>query len=515
MADRAPKRARTEAESPASSPAPPAAAAAAASISLERLPGDVLSRILQLLPLRTAFAVRRVSRAIRDAVESTAFDGGTLHVACRAEGRWSAALDKLEHFVRDGRLKGGDLSVRVECSGELRSGGGAQPAGLLAALAGRCRRVCVRFVFAGGAELAFDRHVRDVLGALAPGGAAGPLQELELLSSVYQTRFPHTLKIPEECLAPLSGLQALRLADDAPPSAETVAAIAARLPSLRRLRLCVDAKRPEAIGRLAPLRSLEQLVLHTSSLQPPPHLRGPGLSFFPARRPPGAGQWGASLRPGDLAALARMPELERVTGYPSLDALTFGGGSECPELAEFLRAPRLAAAELSLFNRSAPAPLAAALAARGSALQSLGLRVTGDALASLPALVAASEPVLTGLELELRAGCSWEGMATAALASWSLRPAMIELAASLARCPRFGRLAIRADVAAPVAVAFAADLGPLAALGRGGCVRLEVSARLRRPGAGSGDVDEHLAAARAAFAAALPAVRVLVEAASP
>eukprot|EP00741_Cyanophora_paradoxa_P006439 tig00001007_g6239.t1 len=456
------KRARKELADGPSTAAPdrqaatlPRAISFSRAISLEQLPGDLLSRILQLLSLKEAFRVRGVSRE-----------------------QWGVALDSLERLVRGGRLKGSGLSVSVECSEKLElSSLGAQPVALLAALAGRCRSVRVKFNFLNPPELVLRWHVVDVLDALAPGGAAGPLQELELLStgdigsSLPELESPSILDLPEECLAPFAGLQTLRLAPDLPLSAGTAAAIAARLPALRCLQLRYDQFLSGVLAELGPLR-LERLVLcpgpdsrragsrmnicrnlrleeiagtplgrslrelHFEDLAEPLRRR----SMFPFRQ---------VIPGGDLRALAGMPQLESVTGFPCLYVAPY----DDHELGLLLRAPRLASLQLdapdltwkALTNALAAGPLPPRLA--------LDLRS-----ASAEVLTAAS-PVLRTLELGLPD-----------------RGPTAEVRAALLRCTRLESLLLRAQVVSESELSdLAAGLAPLAALPPlPGGLRLEV-----------------------------------------
>eukprot|EP00741_Cyanophora_paradoxa_P008844 tig00001384_g8561.t1 len=445
----------------------------------ERLPSELHLRVVQFLPLQDAFRARRVSRALRDAVEGATFDGGKLGVLCRAEEQWGVALSRLEQLVRDGRLKGGDLSVSVECAEELSS----CSIRLLAALAGRCRSVRVKFLFSDSAEQLFRRHVADVLGALAPGGAPGPLQELELLSTVYQRgelstsgRWDHlrrALEIPEERLAPIAGLRALRLPPNVCPSVASAAAIAARLPALRCLQLCCGAM---CLARIVPLR-LERIVLYPRDSRAMDVLR---LSVLPStplgdslrelRFEPRAknGPVPFLLHEADLSALAHLPQLERVVGYPSIRT----GRPAITQLTigRLLRAPRLAAVQLAL-----------------------GEPLTLTALAA--ALAAAPPPTVQTLDLRAEAAAVPPALAAALLAS-----------------PRLERLALHATeacVAGAGLARLAAGLAPLAALPprpgpSGAKLRLELLVHIRQR-----ERARALAArARGALASALPAAPV-------
>eukprot|EP00741_Cyanophora_paradoxa_P004417 tig00000802_g4287.t1 len=488
---------------------------------LEGLPGDLLSRILQLLPLRDAFRARRVSRALRDAVEGATFDGGKLEVLCRAGEQWCVPLDSLERLVRDGRLKGSELDVRVQCEGPLSSSG-AQPVRLLAALAGRCRSVRVEIEFSKSAETVFRQHVVEVLDALAPGGAAGPLQELELLSGPNPSRAdlfyrPPLFDIPEERLAPFSGLQELRLPRAACPSVGAAAAIAARLPALRCLQLLCDTGLPSAsalntISRLGPLR-LQRLVLYGSRSS------SVGLAALPGTplgdslrelhleapvhgRPPGSPSW---LDSSDVAALARMPRLERLTGYPAV-AIPH---APWPPLSRLLRAPRLAALQLALRAPNDLVALACSLEAAPPppSLRALDLRVAVHFESLLPALASAAGPLLRRLELDFPP-CS---------EVTALSPA---LAAALAACQRLERLVLRVSEACVAGGAgldrLAASLAPLRALPprpSGASLRLELAVRLAERAAAEPQRAAQRAGAlaarvRGALAAVLPAASV-------
>eukprot|EP00741_Cyanophora_paradoxa_P008843 tig00001384_g8560.t1 len=497
--ERPSKRARAELKD--GSPLPAALNAPEETKSaLERLPGDLLSRILQLLPLKEAFRARRVSRALRDAVEGTTFDGGQLHALFKpaAITDLKDALNRLQRLIREGRLKGSDLSVSIECSEKLEepiSILGAQPVSLLAALAGRCRSVRVKFNFSNSAERVFRWHVVDAFDALAPGGAPGPLQELDLLSTGDLE--PHTvLDLPEDRLAPFSRLRALRLPPTTPLTVRTAAAIAARLPALRCLQACYSAARPEVLRRLGPL-CLERLILHTAPL--------PDLGLAELWDTPLAnslrelrieGLEGSRSRPqlsaSDLRALAGMPQLEAVTGYVEFDWL------DSRDLAVLLRAPLLAALQLSVAALDASAALAAALLAGPlPAHLALDLRLSGRAASDLEAIAATAGPLLRVVEVDLPYSSPSER-------GWPLAPPRHPLRAAclaaLLRCARLQRLVIRAEVRSAGDVAdLAARLSPLAALPPlpGGFL-LEIAAReVQR--------EELAARARAALSSALPA----------
>eukprot|EP00741_Cyanophora_paradoxa_P012452 tig00020610_g12031.t1 len=469
-----------------------------AAASLEGLPGDLLSRILQFLPVHEAFRARRVSRAFRDAVEGTTFDGGKLEVLFQsaAVSEWTEleALNSLERLVREGRLKGRDLSVSLECAKELESHSiGSQPAALLAALAARCRSVRIKFVFpyrsSSQADDVLRRHVADVLAALAPGGAAGPLQELELLSTIYP-RYEARLEIPADCLAPFSGLRALCLAPSACLHGHTAAAIAARLPALRSLQLCYDASQPDVLKRIGHL-SLERLILHFNPFQYSNAMRL-GMSLAELSGTPlenslrelhfeseddRSRREGPALHPTDLGALARMPQLERVTGYPHLyfkNRMQWRSRSpQHVELASVLRAPRLATLQLSVQAVGAASALSTAVAEARAAgrlpsLRALDLRAPFTDLEWI--VGAGAGPLLRHIEVACSQHCS-----------------TAKGSAALLRCPRLEKLVLRINISrvgsniAAIA-ALARDLAPLAALpALPGGFRIELSVPAEQP----------------------------------
>eukprot|EP00741_Cyanophora_paradoxa_P008842 tig00001384_g8559.t1 len=515
--ERPSKRATAELED--GSPPPTASNAPdATGLSLEQLPGDLLSRILQLLPLKEAFRVREVSRALRDAVEGTAFDGAKLDlddmrteeldVLERLRVTWK--LDALERLVRNGRLKGSELSVSVECEwapSSLAIGAGAQPLRLLAALAGRCRSVHVNFaepydvkqlVQRHGREHIVGQRVADVLAALAPGGAAGPLQELQLHGNSEQAFCQQALgsgvlEIPAELLAPFSKLRALLL-PDLPLSVGTAAAIAARLPTLRSLQLFYGEDQRGVLRRLGPL-CLERLVLRTA-----PGLQGDDsgvglaeLSGTPLGRslrelrleglgPQFGSPPGPRLSADDLHALSDMPRLEAVAGLVRF--LEDIGGAVSRGLQSLLRAPRLSVLQLSLlgggWSAAFSAVLAAALAAGPLPSRlALDLRVSPFEIAQI--VDAGAGPVLRNVDVDL-----YSSSAGAAAA----------VSAALLRCPRLESLVLRAAVrSAEDIAALAAGFAPLAALPPlPGGLRLEVEV-----------LGSHEQFAKESLSAALPA----------
>eukprot|EP00741_Cyanophora_paradoxa_P006435 tig00001007_g6235.t1 len=522
--ERPSKRAKAELEDAVSPPWPPAASNSnapepeAIGLSLERLPGDLLSRILQLLPLKEAFRVREVSRAIRDAVEGTAFDGAKLDLdAMRTE-----ELEGLERLVREGRLKGSELHISVK-SEWAPSSLGEQPHRLIAALAGRCRSVRVKF--AHSVENIVGQRVAEVVAALAPGGAASPLQELaiELLSkqAFYNPR--DALEIPVELLAPLAGLRTLLL-PDLPLSVGTAAGIAARLPALRCLQFFYGKDQRGALKRLGPL-CLERLVLHTAPR--------PGDDFCVRLGELSGTPLGRSLRElhveemvaythgftslsfsaDDLGALAGMPQLEAVTGYVGLMKDLDGAVSR--GLQSLLRAPRLSVLQLSLegpgptitfeFNAAPAGALAAAFLGRDSST---------TFSAALAAALAAG-PLHSRLALDLRVSCSWRVLEQIVNAGAGpiLRGVDVNwvsphadragsVSAALLRCTRLESLFLCAEVISEGELsALAAGLAPLAALPPlPGGLRFEVLL-----------LDKKLAAeANASLSAALPAAALFV-----
>eukprot|EP00741_Cyanophora_paradoxa_P008840 tig00001384_g8557.t1 len=515
--ERPSKRAKEEVEDGLPSPAA-AIVQEATELSLERLPGGLLSRILQFLSLKEAFCVREVSRALSDAVEGTAFDGAKLDLdAMRTE-----ALDSLERLVREGRLNGSELSVSVLCEWKPSSGGGRAEQQLrqLAALAGRCRSVRVNFAYSHGAERLlqgdagdqiFGQRVADVLAALAPGGAASPLQELELELHSSGSVQDHellisipgaVLEIPAALLAPLAGLRSLLL-PDLPLSAGTAAAIAARLPALRCLQLCYTAERPGVLGRLGLLR-LDRLVLR---LGPRGRLQGnmrlDEIAGTPLARSlrelhvedvdPWRKGYARPVVPGlsadDLGALAGMPQLEAVTGYVVL--MDNHGGALGRRLRSLLRAPRLSVLQLSLLGLGTDPSTAfiAALAAGPLPTHlALDLRVPGPEIAEM--VNAGAGPILRSVNV------SMVGAPADAVASVS---------AALLNCPRLERLVLRLRVRSAEDIAtLAAGLAPLAALPPlPGGLRLEVIFDYR--------LEELTARAEESFFAALPAATLNIQ----
>eukprot|EP00741_Cyanophora_paradoxa_P006442 tig00001007_g6241.t2 len=508
--ERPSKRARAELKDGSS---PPAASNALETIglSLERLPGDLLSRIVQLLSLKEAFRLRGVSRAIRDAVEETAFDGAKLDL----DAMQTEELKGLERLVRDGRLKGGELSVSVmcKCLWTLPSLGEKveQPLRLLAALAGRCRSVRVEFAEPHAEEQVFNRHivrerVEVVLDALAPGGAASPLQELQLHCNSKQAFYSYdpldVLTIFEEYLAPLAGLRSLLL-PDLPLSVGTSAAIAAHLPALRCLQCFYGKDQRGALMRLGPL-CLERLVLHPDPRPGDnPGLRLDELSDTPLGRSlrelhieetaPTAffvhGYTSSSFSADDLDALAGMPQLEAVTGYVGLTKDL--GGAVSRGLQSLLRAPRLSVLQLSFFGVDSSTAFSAALVAALAAgplpsRLALDLRVSWYSISQI--VNAGAGPILRGVDVDVTSATD---------------DAAAAVSAALLRCPRLESLVIRADVRSTIDVAdLAAGLAPLAALPPlPGGLRFEVTACGRR----SDGLEELAARAKESLSAALPA----------
>eukprot|EP00741_Cyanophora_paradoxa_P006437 tig00001007_g6237.t1 len=442
--------------------------------SLERLPGDLLSRILQLLPLKEAFRVRKVSRALRDAVEGTAFDGAKLDL----DAMWTCTekLDILEELVRDGRLKGSDLSVSIMREWKPSSIG-AQPLRLVAALAGRCRSVRIivnSSQLQHSGEHIFSQRVAHVLGALAPGGAASPLQELELLSTEYELcNRRAVLEIPAGLLAPFAGLRTLLL-PDLPLSVGTAAAIAARLPALRCLQFFYRKEQRGVLRPLAPL-CLERLILHTAPRQGDnPGLRLDELSGTPLGRSlrklhveevEASHSHTSSFSADDLHTLAGMPELEAVTGYVCLKEDI--GGAVSRGLENLLRAPRLSVLQLALVGHDSTAALNAALVAAlaaGPLPSRLALDVRVFWIDLKRIVNAGAGPILRCVDVDLH---DFDANVCA------------DVFAALLRCPRLEGLVIRALVrGVEDAARFAAGLAPLAALPPlPGGLRLEVVGR--------------------------------------
>eukprot|EP00741_Cyanophora_paradoxa_P001316 tig00000478_g1272.t1 len=157
---------------------------------IERLPGGLLARVLELAGSRAAWRLRRVSRAWKEAAQGVDWSPFELEVRGEEEAARVTAL------ARDGRLRvRGDLHLRAAFAEKLPvDRPQEQPAGLLAALAGllaalagapgcawRLREADLRVKLAGNRGRS-NLCLLRVLEALRPAAAAStsPLRSLAI-----------------------------------------------------------------------------------------------------------------------------------------------------------------------------------------------------------------------------------------------------------------------------------------------------------------------------------------------